>query len=105
MGMTYDQYWYGDPQMVRAFYEAHKMKQEMQNFDAWLHGLYNFEALSIALANAFSEKGTQPENYPNKPHDFSGKEKVDEETEKNYALAYMTNMVRSGKDWGKKAVD
>ena len=28
--------------------------------------------------------------------------RICEEAEKNYALAYMTNMVRAGKSWGKK---
>lgn len=103
MGMTYDQYWYGDPQMVRAFYEAHKKRQEMLNFDAWLHGLYNFEALSIALSNAFREKGQQPENYPSKPHDFDGKEEqMDKDVELALAESYMNQMVRAGKNWGKK---
>lgn len=103
MGMTYAQYWYGDPQMVRAFYEAYKLKRQHENEIAWLHGLYNFEALSIALSNAFSEKGKQPENYPSKPHDFDGKEKtMDEDVELALAESYMSQMVRAGQNWGGK---
>lgn len=74
----------------------------MMNFDAWLNGLYNFEAVSIAISNALREKGHAPENYPSKPHDLYGKEeKLDEDVELALAESYMKQMVRAGKDWGK----
>lgn len=103
MGMTYDQYWYGDPQMVRAFYEAYKLKKQRENEIAWLHGLYNYQALSIALYNAFRDpkKGEKEENYPSKPIDFSKQEEMDEEVELALAESYMNSIVRAGKNWGK----
>lgn len=105
MGMTYDQYWYGDPQMVRAFYETHKLKKQRENETAWLHGLYVFHAVSIALANAFREKGKSAENYPAKPFGFDEEQKqLDEETELALAESYMKQMVRAGKNWGKNKV-
>ena len=105
MGMTYDQYWYGDPQMVRAFYEANRLKQELDNQTAWLNGLYVYQAVSIALSNAFREKNAQPEQYPAKPFDFSGKQdEMDEKTELALAESYMNQMVRAGKNWGKNKV-
>lgn len=106
MGMTYDQYWYGDPLMVRAIYKAYQQKQEAKinliNYEAWLHGLYNFNALGIALGNVLRKDGTPPENYPSKPLDMSGKEeKLDEDVELALAESYMKQMVRMGKNWGK----
>lgn len=104
--MSYDQYWYGDPLMVRAFYAAHKLKQEQQDYNAWLHGLYVYQGVSTALYNAFRDpkKGQKAENYPDKPFGMKKQEesqKIDEEAEKTFALAYMTSMVAAGKNWGK----
>lgn len=38
-----------------------------QDTIAWLQGSYNFDALSIALYNAFSKKGTQAKEYYSEP--------------------------------------
>lgn len=106
MGMTYGQYWYGDPQMVRAFYEARKLKRDMENQTAWLNGFYVYQAVSVALANTFRDpkKNEQPEMYPAKPIDFDKpeEEKLDEDVEIALAESWMKQMVRAGKNWGKK---
>ena len=45
IGMTYDQYWYGDPLMVRTFYKAHKLKEQLADQQAWLQGQYVMAAI------------------------------------------------------------
>lgn len=101
--MTYDEYWNGDPLMVRAFYKAHKLKQEMQDAQAWLHGMYVLRALDASVGNMFRKKGTQPSEYPKQPvgtQEADNTQMTDEE-EANYAMAYMTNMVMAGENWHK----
>lgn len=89
--------------MVRAFYETNKLKKQQENENAWLNGLYVYDAVSIALSNAFREKGKEPENYPAKPFDFDGKkQEMDEEVELALAESYMKQFVRAGKNWSKK---
>lgn len=102
--MTADEYWYGESWLAKSYYESDKLRQERTNADAWLYGAYIRKAISSTIGNAFLAKGHQPEEYPQKPIplNWGKKEEVDEEAEKNYALAYMTNMVRAGKSWGKK---
>lgn len=101
--MTYDEYWNGDPLMVRAYYKAHKLKQEMMDAEAWLHGMYVLRALDASVGNMFRKQGTMPNEYPKEPlgtKESTTKRMTDEE-ESNYAMAYMTNMVLAGKNWHK----
>lgn len=101
--MTYDQYWYGDTQMARAFYEAEKLRQEKANSEAWLQGLYFVHALNSTVGNAFRKTGDKPFEYPKKPLSLTGgkAEFLSEEEEETYALAYMSSMVEAGKNWKK----
>ena len=109
IGMTYDQYWYGDVRMVRAFVEAEKLRQKRIDEEAWLHGAYILRALDATVGNMFREKGQRPAEYPSKPmtyreEDYKSAEKTveQEQQEAVWANVYMDNFVRWGKDWGKK---
>ena len=108
IGMTYDQYWYGDVRMVEAFREADRFRQRRENENAWLLGIYVKNAIDSSIGNAFREKGSQPIKYPAEPYgtkEFEEKQSKKrqqqrEANEEAFALAYMTNMVRAGKNWG-----
>lgn len=104
--MTYEQYWYGDPLMVRAFYKADKLKQERSNTEMWLAGVYVKKALESTVGNAFLKKGEQPIEYPPRPiglGDGKDNDEMSAEKEKQeeaQAKLYMYNMIRAGKEWG-----
>lgn len=111
LGMTYEQYWYGDPLMARAFYKADKLRQQRMNDEAWLYGVYTCRALQSALSisDLFRPTGqTSATQYPQKPIDISVEQETQEEKEQReeqeaiYAQAYMANMVIFGKKWGKE---
>ena len=109
IGMTYDQYWFGDPLMVRAFYEAEKLRQERMDEEAWLNGVYMVNALEATVGNAFRKKSQTPFEYPKEPfsltrkrEEAAKKEKRAKERQATWALAWMTNFVEAGKNWGKK---
>lgn len=111
IGMTYEQYWYGDPLMVRAYYQAEQYRQEQRDTDAWLIGAYVAQAISATVCNALLKKGSQPNEYPRMPSlvEKRAKEKEErrkdrerEEEEQLFALAWMSNFVQVGKNWGKK---
>lgn len=55
-GMTPEQYWNGDPYLAVAYRKLHKLRVQQRNEELWLQGLYNLDALSVALNNAFSKK-------------------------------------------------
>lgn len=106
--MTYDQYWYGDPLMVRAFYKADQIRQERMDEQAWLFGVYTLGALKTAIGNALPRKGEPPLEYPKEPISTTinreKQEKLEEkrkEQEAVWALAWMTSFVSAGKNFGK----
>lgn len=110
--MTYEQYWYGDPWMVRAFYKAHKLRQKQMNESAWVNGLYVAQAIASTVGNAFLGEGAEPIEYPEEPFPLYGEEKVErekspeqEEAEAVWAKAWMMSFVQAGKNWGKRGED
>lgn len=88
IGMTEEQYWNGDPYLVRAFKKAHEYKIEMRNQELWLQGLYIHNAFGVVLHNAFRGRGSKAEKYLEKPLDIMNRsaekneKKVAEEREK-----------------------
>ena len=79
MGMTYDQYWNGDPYLTTVYRKAYKLKRETENEQAWLQGLYIYEALCCVapVMRAFAKKGTRVSPYPDAPHPLTAEEKED----------------------------
>ena len=108
IGMTYEQYWYGDPLMVRAYYNADKLRKEREDETAWVNGLYVLNALNATVGNMFRKSGQQPFEYPKEPFSISklkeSKPKTEEDSEKEaiWAQAWMSSLVQAGKNWGKK---
>lgn len=77
--MTYDQYWYGDVWMVVDFIKADEERQKRQNQEAWLQGMYIYDAVSCAIENAFKKKGERPAKYPEQPYDIFKEDKSKKE--------------------------
>ena len=86
MGMTYGEFWDGDPRLVVAYRKAYRLRREMDNEQAWLEGLYIYVAFAVVLKNAFSKRGAKKENYLEKPIDIfplTEEEKKRREAEEN----------------------
>ena len=81
-GMTYDQYWHGDPWAMKAYREAYYMRLKQQNEMLWLQGMYNMNAFSVVIGNAFRKKGSSPSKYLEKPLDVFPKTEEELEAEK-----------------------
>ena len=108
IGMTYDEYWYGDPLMVRAFYKANRLREEQKDAEAWLAGSYVLKALDAVVGNLFRDKGSQRAEYPTEPVLAQAKREKREKTEREqeqealWAKAWMSQFVEAGKEWGKQ---
>lgn len=111
--MTYEQYWYGDPQMARAYFEADILRQERRNSEMWLMGAYVYDAISrlTPVLHAFAKRGTEPIKYMDAPYELEisrFRQKTEAEKEKEaereatFAYAYMMQFMEAGKNWGKK---
>ena len=66
--MTYDDFWHGDVNMVRAYRKADEMKRRRENEALWVQGLYVRDALICTVGNMFSGKGAQKHEYPKEPY-------------------------------------
>ncbi len=70
MGMTYEQYWEQSPYLAVAYRKAYRLKREEENEQAWLQGLYIYDAFAVVLTNALSKRGTTKQNYIERPIDI-----------------------------------
>ena len=103
IGMSSAEYWEGDPSLARYFRKAYKIKQEEINNNAWLQGMYIYDAISTALHNALRGKNQKAKEYAKQPYNFENKEKSEiekakeVEIEQEKAAAWMENFVRINK--------
>ena len=100
IGMSSAEYWEGDCSLTRYYRKAYKIKQEEINNNAWLQGLYIYDAVSTSLHNALRGKNQKARQYAERPYDFKNREKTEfekareVEIEQQKALAWMENFVR-----------
>lgn len=62
-GMSYDEFWNGDPWLAVYYREAYRIRRKEENYRDYLQGAYIYNALSIALGNAFRRRGSKVMNY------------------------------------------
>lgn len=116
IGMSYNDYWYGDPSMAKAYLEAYKIKEkresEKMKWTVWEQGLYVYEAICdvAPVLRAFS-KATKPLPYPERPHgldeDMQKQQNEDlkkkqEELEQYRIQIFFTNWANATKEQFKK---
>lgn len=78
-GMTYEQFWFGDPWMTRAYAQAYLLKRRTMNEELWLEGIYLSKAFQTVIANAFSKNSR--EKYFDRPLEIFEKTKAEKEQE------------------------
>lgn len=81
IGMSSAEYWEGDPSLPRYFRKAFKMRQQRENEQAWLHGLYVYDATISALTHLSKDKKDH-KSYTHKPYSFDLEEQEEEEAAK-----------------------
>lgn len=69
LGMTYDEFWHGNTDMLRQFRKKFKYERDRQNQLLWLQGYYNYVALCKAspIFNSLAPEGTKAEPYLEEP--------------------------------------
>lgn len=70
IGMSSAEYWDGDNDLPRYFRKAYKMKQEQMNREAWMHGLYVYDAVVSAMSHLNQNKSSH-KNYASEPYSFT----------------------------------
>lgn len=81
--------------MLKAYVEARNIRLRAEDELAWLQGRYVFDAVSIALANAFRGKAKAAVKYNEKPYSqMEGKDgsSLTEEQKKQYVDALFNRL-------------
>jgi hypothetical protein len=67
--MSYKEYWQMECELVRAYRKAYEYKQEYDNSQLWLQGLYVYKALEAQRPGwaFYGSKPAKPEKYLEKP--------------------------------------
>ena len=94
--MPLQEFWYDDPDLLWAYRNVYMEKEkqkieiekEMINFQSWLQGLYNFNAIAGALS--------KNPKYLNSPIDLNSKPKTEKEKKLEIAQKIKSN-IRKGK--------
>lgn len=86
-GMSAQDFWEGDPDLFWAYrfsyYNNLKNEQEIFNHNAWLQGAYIYEAVSVALHNAFSETKI---DYSKQPYEITKEENIEDVKERQLEM-------------------
>ena len=68
-GMTTYEFWYEEPCLLNSYIKKRELELDVMNYQAWLFGLYTYDAFSVVLSNAFSKEGSKQSTYFEKPLD------------------------------------
>lgn len=87
--MTEEQYWDKDCELVKYYREAEAMRREKFNQEAWLQGMYIYDAIMrlSPILHAFAKKGTKPQPYVDVPYPISQQGMEDAKARKEKAVA------------------
>ncbi len=76
--MSYDEFWYKEPKLVKAYRDAEEYRKERVNYELWLQGLYIQRAFNSGLdafAMGMSGKRGKPMQYLEYPISITKREK------------------------------
>ena len=87
--MTEAQYWDGDPALPRYYREADGLRMERQNEEAWLQGMYVYDAIIrlTPILHAFAKKGAKPKPYVEEPYPITQKKQEDKQQRKEKSVS------------------
>lgn len=103
LGVPEKEYWHGDPTHLKYYVKKHEIENENKNYEAWLQGLYIYDAIGIALHNAFRKKGEKAEKYRDRPIRITplteAEKQKNAEVERQKIIANLTSW---GKAWERR---
>ena len=73
IGMTEEQYWDRDCLLTKYYREAEDLRNEKLNQQAWLQGMYFYDAMSRVspILHAYAKKGTKAQPYVEQAYPIS----------------------------------
>lgn len=88
-GMSYDEYWHGEAELVRYYKQAHDLQLEEKNLVAYLQGVYVRSAISdfIEFFGMGAKHPKVGKNYPKEPVPVTKRAKREAELKKENDVA------------------
>lgn len=89
--MTSEEFWEDNPKLFYSYYKCYEENEKKRyndmNFNNWLQGVYNYNAMQISLTdfgyNFFSKNGNpNKDKFPTKPYNLFEDEKQDIKSQK-----------------------
>ena len=102
IGMTYELFWYGEPNLVKAYREAEELRTDRMNYEKWLQGLYIYHGIGALqpILNPLSKKH-KPEEYLKEPIAITERARNKKELEEgNKTAGFLLSWVNSLKEKG-----
>lgn len=97
IGVEYDVFWRLTPRLLRVFVDADRMRKRELEVEMYVQGRYVFDAVSLALANGFRSKGSNPQNWLEEPYrilPFTEEEKAAQaEEERRRVIEFFNAMI------------
>ena len=87
IGMTYDQFWHDDVEIVKYYREAHKLRQQHENSMAWWQGRYVYDAICAAsplIKFTMGKQRVEAMPYVDKPYPITQKEAEERQRKEAY---------------------
>lgn len=98
MGMTYEQFWDEPPQLAKTYRKAYKLKREIDNENAWIAGLYMYDAFAVCLSNLFSKRGAKKKEYLERPMDIFPLTEAEKKRREHEEFKKMENALQAMRD-------
>ena len=96
--MSAEEYWHGDPWLVRAYAQAYLLRRKVENEQAWIQGAYIANAVTVAIANTFGKKRI---DYLKKPLEIFPKTEAEKKAEireeKRKLITWLNGMIRANR--------
>lgn len=97
IGVDYGTFWRLNPRLLKSFIDADRIKKRQLEIEMYVNGRYVFDAVSIALANAFRGKGAAPINWLDEPYRLmpftEEEERIRAEEEREKLIAFFNAMI------------
>ena len=95
--MTNEEFWFAEPRLVESYRKALEIRNDIVNQQLWLQGLYNMDAFSVVVSNAFGGKGMKKQKYMDKPLELKPQVAVSPEEEKENAKQKVIDQLNAWK--------
>lgn len=86
MGMSREEFWNMDCNLVRDYRKADEIRRERENHSLWLQGAYIYDLLTrlVPALNPMTKKGVRPKPYMDEPYPVTqrGLDQKEEQKEK-----------------------